>query len=397
MLARRLSPEEYGGFVVLYGVLLVSGVIHAALITYPISVIGPQKSTHELRELASVGLLLTLALDLALLAPLFAFCSALHSVSVLPMAFSAMVFWHLQETLRRCLMSHLRHAAAIPGDVVMYLGQLVMVVAFGRFRYLGLGTALFAILLAAACGLLIHIVSLGLSKPHFTQIGKSVRTKWQMGRWPLLTHAAYGVSYQSLPWMLARQTLSASATYQAALNVVAIANPLAFAIGNLVIPTVAHARSHNQNPEAPWKSTMRYMGIGLTLLVPFLVLISAQPEFMIRLLYGANSPYRVLSGMLLRILSAAALMMYVGHVLSFYFLGKEQTKTAFKTQLLASTAGIGLAIWLIPNFGPLGAASALLAMTFTRTIALLWYEYRGRMDAPISLSKLEGVLPPSEY
>jgi O-antigen/teichoic acid export membrane protein len=369
LLARHLTADQYGRFVVLFGALMVSMVVHAALVTYPISVLGPRNGAEQLRQFAANSVLLTLGVDLLMAPCLWICCGALGCVYIFPLACGTMVMSHLQETMRRALMSHLRHGAAVPGDVAMYLGQFVLAFAALRFGHLNLTFAVGSILVAATAGAMTHALRLGAALPDLRAAFRAIGGMWRLGRWPLLTNAGYAVTYQLFPWMLAHQALSASATYQAALNVVAVVNPLAFAAGNLVVPAVAHARIRS-GTHSPWQVALRYLWMGIALIAPFVLATAAAPHAMIRLLYGAASPYMAMAGTL-RVLAIASLFMYIGHVLSFYFLGMEDTAAVLKTQCAASLAAVCVAVWAIPLLGPFGAAVALTAMNGTRVIGCL--------------------------
>src|SRR5262249_81498 len=137
----------------------VSG-FHAALIVYPLSVRGATAPKDELGLHAGNSVVLSLVLAILWVIPIFT-ATVILSYGWLGFGtFLAVLAWQAQETLRRALMAHLQHQAAILGDAVSYLGQAGICMLLAQQHLLTLPLAFEVMALTSALAFLIQAYQL---------------------------------------------------------------------------------------------------------------------------------------------------------------------------------------------------------------------------------------------
>jgi O-antigen/teichoic acid export membrane protein len=372
ILARSLSKVEYGTYVVLYGALLTANSLHAALVTYPISVLGAHRSPRELRLLSSNSLIITSLLGVPVSGVLIlAAWIITRRTDLLLFVIAAMLCWQFQETLRRSLMSHLRHRRALLGDSATYAGEVIIVYWIVHTSTHVTARAGFgAILVASLAGAIIHAAGLGLGWPRFTESLRLAREYFTLGRFPMLSSLGYAGTLLLVPWVLAFKGLAEVASYQAMMNVVQVVNPVMFSVGNLVIPAVAHEMLKPSGDAGARRITYRYMLEGTALLAPVFAAVLLAPDLIMRTVYGRLSGYAE-HDILLRVMVLGGCGLYLSHVLYCYLLGKKRVTAVAKCQLIASSAVVLCAFILIPIWGLTGAVISFIAMGTVRSWALI--------------------------
>jgi O-antigen/teichoic acid export membrane protein len=371
-LARSLNKVEYGTYIVIFGALLVANALHAALVVYPLSVLGAHRSASELKRLAASSMLITLCMGVPVSGVLIATAWLFTKrTDLFVFVVAAMFAWQIQETLRRSLMSHLRHRAAIFGDTVTYIGQVTFVYATAHYHVVLTSRIGFeAIIVGSAAGALVHGIVLGVRLPEFSRLLDLLKQYFQLGRYPLLSNLGFSGTVLLFPWVLASRGLAEVANYQTMMNVIQVVNPIMFSVGNLVIPGVAHELLKPNGEARAKRITFRYMLEGLALLaLPFLALLLA-PHFVMASLYGHTSGYTE-HDTVLRVLVIGAFAMYLSHVLHCYFLGKQRVGIVLRTQFIASAAAAICAFALIPLMGLSGAALSYITLGAGRTWLLV--------------------------
>ena len=397
ILARSLSKVEYGTYVVLYGVLLIAHALHASLVTYPISVLGAHRTATELKRFSSTSVLITLLLGVPVSAGVVAAAFVLSKRSDLfPYALAAMFCWQVQETLRRSLMAHLRHRAAIIGDTATYVGQALFVYllvhhSIDRSARLGFE----AIVAGSLLGACVHAIVLGARAPEFHNLIALFREYFRLGRYPLLSILGYSTTSLLFPWVLAYRSFAEVANYQTMMNLIQAVNPVMFSVGNLVVPAVAHEMLKPNGDEKARRVTYRFLLEGLIVLAPLFIGIVVAPRTIMEMLYGRHSGYGE-HDIVVRVLVAGALATYIGHVLNSYFMGRKQVGVVAKGQLASSSAGVVCALVLIPVFGVPGAGLSYVAMGMGRSAALFIALRRQLARKRATQAHAIGALQPGE-
>ena len=337
LLARAMPPREFGVFGLIFGILLFVNNLHGSLITYPLSVHGATGDDDELRRLTWLALLLTflLALPIALVFQTAAW--ALKMGRLAPWVLAALVFWQIQETLRRALMAHMHHRRAIWGDAVSYLGQAACIACLIHSGHLSLPAIFAAIALTSAAASLIQLAQLRIHTFSPRGIVVRARDSWNLGRWTALSNFVGVANIQAVPWALAAFHGAAEAGKLVALgNIVGVTHPAVFSVGNLIVPATARAKI-TAGVRSAWHIAAAYGAMGALLVVPYYLALGLRPEFALRHFYGAGSSYLALSTPL-RLFATAYFLAYVCMVMTALLNGLSRSRSTLLVQLASVAA-----------------------------------------------------------
>ena len=269
--------------------------------------------------------------------------------------------------MRRCLLANFRYRAAVAGDAVSFIGQAALIAVLAWMNELTLVTALYAMSATFLAGTLVHISKLQFGRPNIAQAAALARDYFSIGKWSLVYYEMQILRLQLFPWVLAATTgTAATAAYQAASNIASLMNPISLGIGNAIPQAAAQARL-SSGIFGAWRVARGYLLFGLP---PILVICAAgllAPQLVLRLLYGASSPY-LDAAIIVQFLVFAALAEYVGDMIGKTLLGVGAGSLASMVTVL----GLGTAVFtlpLIPWLGVVGAAIALAIANLVRFIA----------------------------
>ena len=381
LLARFLSPSEYGVFALLFGALLGLQVINGSLLFYPLSIRAAVASDAKKAKLIGLTVvsagLISLALGGVLCVVIIAFG---RGDLVLPVA-AWFLFWQLQEALRRGLFAEFRHQAALLGDSVSYVGQVIVVAALALVGDLTLPLALFSMAFTSALAALVQSrqLTLDLRVGDLSPASLSLIAKdfWSLGSWALGNHLVSLLRIQTFPWLLAASYgPAAAASFQAALNVVNLANPVVIGLGNL-IPQAA-ARELSRGFGVAWAVARSYAIIGFIPLLLYYAIAILWPGPVLTILYGVDSPYLTLADAV-RILAIAWVLGYAADMICSFLHGVGAARRAFGINGLGALAAVITAVPLISAMGPSGGFFALAVSSLIRTGAA--YFTLNRMSA----------------
>lgn len=367
ILARRLAPGEYGIFALLFGVMFILNVSHWALVGYPLSVRGALSDESTLRRETANSLLLTSLLAIPLCSILIGTTFILKRPALALWIAVALLAWQLQETTRRGLMAHLRHSNAMFGDMLSYLGQSLALFVLAAAGHLSLTGAFATIAITSVLAVIVQAVQLGLALPRVREAISAIPSNWRAGKWALLAHATDACLLQTVPWVLAvSHGLEYAASFQAALNILNITNPVTFGVSNLVVPACLRSFQRGGLSEA-WRVAQRYAEWGFLALLPYFLLLLIWPGKILSSYYGMGSRYTNLVGSL-RILVPAYLVAYPFTVLAAFFNGMRRPSLVFSSEL-AGVAVLAMGIYLCWTFDLVGACLGVLVICLARTTA----------------------------
>lgn len=358
ILARTLPPAEYGLFAMMLGAMLLLHMVTSSLLYYPLSIRTDRDDAGERgRTLGTVLVLLA-----ALCVPaVLAFCLAgwlLGRPELILPAAAYFVAWQVQEALRRGLFAELRFAAALPGEIVSYLGQVPLLLLLARWGELTLAGAFCAMALTSALAALVQAFSSSLARPRLgAALREDVRAFWRLGSWSLANNLLAILRVQALFWIMAAQgSVALPALFQAAFNVINLLNPVVLGLCN-VIPQMA-ARAHPRGKAEAWRAAQPFALAGLPVAGLFLSVIVVAPTPILGLIYGAASPYLELATPV-RLLAAAAATAYLTDMVCSYFHGVDAPRQALVVNAGGAAASVATAFPLIAWYGLEGACVAV--------------------------------------
>jgi len=366
-LARGLPPAEYGVFVLVLGGMMTLQLCNATLIFHPMSVRVPTANADR-ASLLGASLLLLLALSALLGAGLGLAVAALGRPDLAAPAVTAFLAWQLQEGLRRGLLSGMRHAAAVTGDTVTYVGQALAVLGLTLAGAASAATALHALAACSLLGAAAHAARLAPARPARHMLRATRRDYWSIGGMPALGGGLLGLlRIMIVPWTLGVLAGAGQvAALQAASNVVNLVNPLILGLGN-IIPQVASA-AWQRNPASAWPAARLYGLAAAPPLVLFSAAVLAKPDLVLRTFYGEASEYLTL-GLALRLMVLVALSSYVVEVVISFLHGIARVRQALAVNAAGISAALVLTPLLIPSHGIEGGCAALLLSNLVRLAA----------------------------
>jgi O-antigen/teichoic acid export membrane protein len=385
LLARALAPAEYGIYALLFTFIIALNGIHAALVTYGLSLHGAAVPRDVLEYLSGQSLALTLVLATGLGTVVAAIALALHRPSAAPWAFLALVCWELQETTRRALMAALRHAAAIWGDAVSYIGQAAVIWILIARHGISLESTFATIAATSSLGFLIQAAQLRLRWLHFRGAASLIPAFWRVGRWTMFANFARGFTTQIFIWILALRSMPEVGAFQSLINVLGITNPVLFSLSNLIVPLVAASKNARRN-ESPLRATFRFSSQAGALLVPYYVALLIAPLLALRIFYGPHSAYLAFSPEL-RVLSIGYFFLFLSHILGAHEYGEGRSLVVFRCQLAGAAVALVTGFPLASRYGVRGACWAFGITFIVQTILFAWYLRHGSAEqSPLPLA-----------
>jgi len=364
LLARWLTPHEYGAFVLVFSVSVFFGVVQSAVLLEPMLVFGPGRYKDRLPEYLGTlvyGQFAYFALvSLALL--LASFGLALRgsgTASVIMLASALATPWiQLQELLRRACYAHLGPRLAASGGawymVLMLSGAYVLYrsgLLSGASAYAVIGVSNLVVSLWLALHLRPKLPPL-----RDELVRDAIGRHLGYGRWAVVNQGLNWVPqyfvYLILPvW----GGLGAVASFRALMNLVMPMLQFSWALSNLVLPSFVQARDKGR---AAHSSRVRSSLILFTL-VPALywVLLGLLHQPLISWIYGGR--YTENAG-LLWLLGLSPILLGVKMIMGYAVKSFERPDWLLPAYALPAVAAVILETGFVYFGGLAGAAWGLL-------------------------------------
>jgi O-antigen/teichoic acid export membrane protein len=367
LLARSLSSADYGVFVLFMGAVFLLRSIDYSLISYPLSVRLSALPTRDHPHQLGNAAVLVAALCTVLAAVLCLGAIVLGRADIAFAITLCYLCWQVQETSRRFLTATFRFRTAVWGDAVSFLGQGAAIYLLGKMGVLTLETALYAIAAAFLAGAVVHLMQLTLAHPKWQELRALVGEHFHLGKWSLAANEVVLLRTQLFPWMLAALVgTTATASFQAALNVANLMNPALIGIGSAVAQAAAQARLTG-GLDSAWRVGRGYILVGAPVVLVAAGIGILMPGLALRLMYGADSPYLTLT-LCVQLLAFAWACEYVGAMIVETMIGSNLGGSA----LLVNAVGAAAAIVAIPVAIPYGVQGACAALVFASVVRLIF-------------------------
>ncbi len=363
LLARNLGQSQFGEVVLLIAAMLFLNTVHASLVVYPLSVEGarlPDVRFHSYFTNVLFGALM-LAVPLGLL-----LAGAAVTVAWKPAGFAvlALIAWQYQETTRRALFARLRHRAAIPGDLLSYVGQATAIGALGVTGELTISRVFIAMAVTSLVGGIVQTLQL---RPIANRMnGCLIQTAmmFRSGRWTLPSNLLGAVIMQLPIWALGvLQSSTAAGRLQVLIAIAGVTNPIMFGAANVLTPAVARQRGSSSSA----RLLATTVSGGAALLLPVLVLVWIWPATILGVLYGRTSSYTNLTTPL-RVLMFAYLLVFLAHVGNAALFGLERTHDVLWVQVTGVVVMIAVGLPAAVGWGVMGTVVAVLMAHVVRTV-----------------------------
>jgi O-antigen/teichoic acid export membrane protein len=373
LLARVLTPRDFGAFVLVYGALLFFNALQSGLFTQPHNVLGVTKSASDYvrytsttlaSQFAFSALLALVAVGASLIARAVGWDFARQLLAMAP----AVLAWQTQEYLRRVFYTEGRVRQAFLNDLISYGGQIAAIALIWRAGWL---SGSLALLVLAATSTLAAIVALWQLRERLVGSldGDVVSGNWQFGKWLFGANLVQSGRIQ-LHLMLIGALVGATAAglYKAAQNLVAPTHIMMNAYRSIAMPRAAAIHA-SDGFEAMHRFLMRAALLGLLPIAFYLLLVSLAAEWLLHALYsGQYDGY----AWLIWLFSVVYLLAFGGQVLTVVLSAMQVTRAVMIAEVVTLSAAVSIGAPLIWLFEVTGALIADVAIGIT-LMGTLWY------------------------
>jgi O-antigen/teichoic acid export membrane protein len=373
LLARWLSPQEYGAFALAYAVFLLLATAHTALLTDPALVFGPGKyedhSDAYLRTLLSAHWAFSgVASGVLLLVTLVAASVGATRVALALLALAGATPFILMQWLfrRACYMRSEVRLAASGGALYMVL-VLGGAVALYRWHWLSSlsGLALMGCgSLAAAAWIRRGLgFSAGAVRVEFSS--DVLRDHWRYGRWAVgslaLATLPTSVCYFVLPMS---HGIASGAALRALMNLIMPATQSYTALLGLLVPVLVRVR----HTPGFTRHVRVCLIVSITTAVAYWLALGVSHRFVVAWLYDGKY---VADAWLLWIIGAVPIASAALVVLTSALQASERPDYIFRASVYASLIAATIGVGLIGRWGLTGAAAALVLSYTVQWVVML--------------------------
>lgn len=280
-------------------------------------------------------------------------------------------FLLMREFVRRYAFAHLNMGSAVVLDTSVAVIQVSSLLLLAQFGWLTPANAL--VCLGSACGISAIVWLMG-NRNRFEidrqNVKQNLARKWVFGRWVLLEHILATFGAYITPWLLIFLIDStATGIFAACMTIVNLSSPFLQGMGNTLAPKFAAAASGGSTDPIRKLFSRATMLMTGTMVIFVLVCIFAG-ETMMQVLYK-ESEYRG-HGLIVTILALRALCGTASIPAHHALLAMEKPLPSLYCSLLGLVAAVICGVILIPIYGILGGAIAMLTGTIIEVIAIYW-------------------------
>lgn len=295
IIGRYCGADELGTYSLAFSLLVLGCCFQEAIVTTPYAVLGQRlrnrsRSTYaggiaRMHFVAAVASALFL-LGLALTAYLF----QIRTLPTIALVLSVTLPCSLAiEFVRRFTLAELDVRVAALLDAGVTAIQLCLLVLLALIGWLNASVALLAV--GAAC-LVPATIWWNFCSKSRTDVNSSAarywRRNWSLGRW-LVANQVTAVIHGFMPaWLLALLVgTKATGEFIAYFNIALLANPLVFAVGNLLTPRAAHTLAH-EGLRATQLLVLRVLLYFVSLMAVFALGMSLFGHSLVQFIYGQS-------------------------------------------------------------------------------------------------------------
>ncbi|MGE5667067.1 MAG: lipopolysaccharide biosynthesis protein, partial [Betaproteobacteria bacterium] len=371
-------PAEFGGFTLVYSILLVANCVQSGLIIQPHNIFGAnRRGADYIRYTASMAAAqLVLALGfilLTLLAWLIAHAYRWEPGSALPHLALPLLAWQLQEFLRRVLYTEGRLTAVLVNDAISYGGQAGAIAALLAIDRLTIPLALGTIAATSASAAALGAWQLrgSLSGPVDLKI---IRANWHFGKWLAGSNLVGDLLYnQVFVYMAAAASgVTAAGIVKAVTTVFGPLRVLIAAL-NMALPVHFARVLAAEGTDGLYQKIKQVYGAALPLLGGYCLIAGAFAGSLLRLFYGSR--YADQSAVL-RLYAACTLISSVGLISCNALKARGFSRHYFTSHLAVGLVTLPVSWALIAKWGVEGAVLGMMVAStvFTVKINTLLYD-----------------------
>lgn len=388
LIGRACAPAELGLYVLGFTILILVTQVQQSLVAVPLTIFSAGASDARRRDLWGAGLVLWLAISFvtsvslaasALVASSYSFESSIaHVLGVLAITTPLIL---LREFARRVELARLQPVRALILDT---LSSCLQLGTLGAAFWTGELSSMTAhVILGVACA----VVALGWLWSvrrdfgiHSEQLRADMGRYLRLGRWLVGANLVFVANVYMMQWMLwFSRGATATGLWAAAATLVDLSNPFILGMGNLFGPQAAHTYAA-QGVGALRSVVIRFVFFVGATMASYAVLLSLLADHLLTWLFR---PEFAQQGALVALLSLAAFIQSLGMPLGDALSTIRRPQLNLLAGLLALVVTIICTVALLPSYGLMGSAAALLAGNVTNVTcrhAFFWLAARSAVE-----------------
>lgn len=359
LVAKAVDPTSFGVYMLLFSTVFILGSISESLVAGPARVLGIRAEPSEGRAYLDSQLAIQLALGGALALGAAGVMIGLFSMdTVTSVAFGLCIFfWQLQELMRVLQLIGLRVRHLLFMDVLNHSCRVGFLTGAGLIGILDISTALLAIALGSAIGLLVGLRSTGVRISPLRLIGTATKQNWNYGRWLLMESAVSLASTRLYIYFTALWVdLRAAGAFGAVQTLLNALNVLLLGTVNIVTP-IARTRLVRDGYDE-WKNWLFRVGIALSALTAALtMLLAVFAEPLLALLFR---PEYAAYALLVPLLGVATILRSPNSMLAVAFRTAEKPEVGFTANATSAAVTLAAAYPMLQAWGLYGAAFGIV-------------------------------------
>jgi O-antigen/teichoic acid export membrane protein len=376
IVGRYCGAGELGTYTLAFSLLVLVGCFQEAIVTTPYAVFGQRlrrrsRATyagavarmHFTAAACSAVLLLALAV--------IGFIFQIHALPTIALVLAITLPCSLAiEFVRRFALAELDVQAAALLDAGVAGIQLMLLFLLAQLKWLDARIALLAVGIAYVTPAVLWWTLYGKSRMRSgTSTTPYWRRNWTLGRW-LVASQLMAVVHGFMPaWLLALLVgTSATGEFVAYLNLALLANPLIFAVGNLLTPRAAHALATGGR-QAAQQLVFRVLLYFVALMAVFALGLSVAGHTIVQFIYGHSF---VGSEKIAGLLGLAAIMWSISATCGSGLVALGRPRWGFVASCMGSIVTVLSITILAPSWTVYGATLGLLMGSATAAAVHVW-------------------------
>jgi O-antigen/teichoic acid export membrane protein len=388
LVARALTPRDFGYFVLAFTMLQSAGRLQAALIAGAHNVLGVRRrGTDYVRYTSTIlalegvftGGAVVVVLVATGIAAAFGFTQTVVFIAAMP----ALVSWQLQDLTRRILYTERRLRGAFTNDLVTYGGLACLLALLARADALSAERAMYALAAAFSVGALIGLWQLRTSYAA-TYDATSARETWTFGKWLGAAEASYWFSSQFYVY-LAGAVLSSAASGVLKAGQTLLGPIVVFQTfyTNFLPVKFAHGDPRENLPLTRVMRTSYRVIVPIT--VAYCALVAAAAGPLLRLVYGTEFAGAVT---VVRLFALYYVILALSLVITAALTARELTRDIFLANAGGGLLSVGFGWILLVEWGVAGAVVGMIVSWIVITALLA----RAHLVAPFERRLHEDVV-----
>lgn len=365
VIGRLCSKEDMGVYYLALSIVYFARGIQEQIVSAPYQIYCSRRDGETAASYAGSAFVHQALFSLAAVVCMLGFSQAL-AFGLGPAAMSSTVWvmlgvmplMLLREYIRHFSFAHFRMRTAVILDATVAAVQIAALVVLGSMGLLTI-PVVYAVIGGACLVASFAWVFLKRQKLEFSARGvwSDWVHNWKFSKWALASQLVGASSPYILPWFVAAaQGEAATGVYAVSTTLVGLANMFVMGLSNFLTPKAANAYA-NEGVSGLKRVLYATSAIFIVVLGGFALTTVVAGDWIAAITYGAKY---IGAGPVIAVFAFSMLANSLCVTAGNGLWAMERPSANFRADLTALIAIVGCSIWLVPVYGPLGAAYAAL-------------------------------------